>query len=398
MKTISQNFYARFLTHCAALVLTLKQTGCATGYAGSAVSHGFGFKNQRGLPPIGLRLSPNKNQNPNRPLLARSSGYWLAGHHALEAVNDMAWRGGCMKNLPSIRALLLSLACNFITAGVQAQNQVQPAQARYNGHLLDHDSYEVRQSFIPGRGVGAKDPNIYVYNEEFAKRFRMPMQWASSELKGVDAAVFRVGSGYIQCGWGGDPKACSSKSYICEIDLFFDNQKYPLPWSAGARMAEIDRHKNSLRFFGRNGYLAARGLSPADDNDLFTHPQTGKALRWQKSAAERGSNGAAPMLSYDREMFKDMTMLTLNLSQCYGSPLREIWLAEGYVTYATDLKNNPNLLLHRTVLPAEFQARMKAVYTPFEDGTAAFFKQEGEKALKSLQSNPVPNTPIVPLP
>jgi hypothetical protein len=47
-----KNFCARFLILCAALVLVLTQTGCASGYAGSVVSHGFGFNAWKDSPGI----------------------------------------------------------------------------------------------------------------------------------------------------------------------------------------------------------------------------------------------------------------------------------------------------------------------------------------------------------
>lgn len=287
----------------------------------------------------------------------------------------------------------------LVFAAAVAHSQPLPPQGRYNGHLLDRYSYEERQTSRPGRGVVDKDPNVYVYSEEFAQRFRMPMQWVSSELKGVDAVAFRVRSGYTKCGWGGDPAACSDKGYRCEMDLFFDNNKYPLPWSPRARAAEINRNKNSLWFLGMAGYQEQRGKRDIDINDStpFIHPQTGRVLRWQESHDGKGSNGDLAVFSYDREIFKAMSMVTLSLSQCYGSPVRELWLGEGYGIYAKELAQDPSLLYHRIVLPVDFQAKIKSTMAPYETNAATFFKQEGEKALQSLKANPVPSVPIVPL-
>ena len=50
--SFSKNIYARLLTLCAALLLALAQVGCATGYTGSVVSHGFEFNAWRDSPDI----------------------------------------------------------------------------------------------------------------------------------------------------------------------------------------------------------------------------------------------------------------------------------------------------------------------------------------------------------
>lgn len=75
------------------------------------------------------------------------------------------------------------------------------------------------------------DPNVYAYSAEFAKRFQMPEQWIAPDLKGADAVAWRMMPSYQECGWGGDPKACR-QVMECEIDLYFDHQRNPLPWDA----------------------------------------------------------------------------------------------------------------------------------------------------------------------
>ena len=89
------------------------------------------------------------------------------------------------------------------------------------------------------KGVHDADPHVYVYNAEFARRFQMPDEWISAELKGVDAVAFReVPHPYKTCGWGGNPKACRTDEVRCEMDMYFDQTRNPLPWDD--RMNPVD--------------------------------------------------------------------------------------------------------------------------------------------------------------
>lgn len=78
-----------------------------------------------------------------------------------------------------------------------------------------------------------KDPNIWVYTPEFARRFGMPEKWATDELKGAQAVAYRiVFDDKETCGWFGDPNSCRH-NYGCVMDIYTDHDA-GLPWKPGA--------------------------------------------------------------------------------------------------------------------------------------------------------------------
>ena len=63
----------------------------------------------------------------------------------------------------------------------------------------------------PGKARYAKDPFLWVVTPEFAKRFCMPAEFVSAELKGAEAVAFRIVKKPDDeyCGLGGKAEVCS---------------------------------------------------------------------------------------------------------------------------------------------------------------------------------------------
>jgi len=82
-------------------------------------------------------------------------------------------------------------------------------------------------------GLYTKDPNVWVYTPEFAKRFAMPEKWATDELKGAQAIAYRIRFNREEtCGWFRDPNACRN-NYACVMDIYTDHDA-GLPWEPDA--------------------------------------------------------------------------------------------------------------------------------------------------------------------
>lgn len=257
-------------------------------------------------------------------------------------------------------------------------------------------SYRERRTFKPGFGIKDVDPNVYVYTPEFAKRFQMPEEWISTELKGVDAVAFRVVPSYPSCGWGGDPKACNANEVRCEMDLYFDHKTNPLPWDERYPEVRASRITTSAVFIPAPARESRSPQRPDDrfeaKNQPFVDPNTGKGMWWEGGYWERngGSGGIfMSMKSYDREIFRGVAFLTMS-GGC-GEPATAIWLSPHNASY----REKP---VHKLVtLPEDWRLRVKQSLRETNERAAAFYRREGEKAIKALRESPIPSKSVVPL-
>ena len=212
----------------------------------------------------------------------------------------------------------------------------QMTQAQDIGkHALDYtyaegspEYWRNTHSTRPRNFVYRRDPNIWVYTPEIAKRVGMPLEWASDELKGVAAAAFRMERDGAEedCGWGGNPKAC--KPVVrCVLELYFDRQTQPLPWAPNRLVADFDWQGVSTAYH----FLPAQGWAPAANGDLargskgssnfptlnrqpFADPQTGDELIFEPGADDPGGTrlGAHKVIAYDREIHSRYAFVRLH--------------------------------------------------------------------------------------
>lgn len=275
-----------------------------------------------------------------------------------------------------------------------AQTAPPPLQPLQDELPSEKTSYAARMS---RRGVRAADPNVYVYTPEFAKRFQMPQEWVSTELKGADAVAIRVVPyPYKTCGWGGNPNACRSDEVRCEMDLYFDHVRNPLPWDERMRPGDdIYKSSTSVWFLastsnGRARYKRATGPLPRGP---FIDKKSGKELKWAgvywNSERDRGDIGMG-LSAYDKEVFWGMAMITLGWA-C-AQPATTVWLASENLDYQ-DRERAYKLV----TLPQSWRQRVTEAMKPSQERDAAFFKSEGEKALKALRESPVPSQSVAPL-
>lgn len=289
-----------------------------------------------------------------------------------------------------LKACGLGLALVVLSYPALAQTESEPAGPSY---------HERQRVFKPGGGTKQVDPNVYVYTPEFAKRFQMPDEWISTELKGVDAVAFRVVPSYPSCGWGGDPKACNTNEVRCEMDLYFDHKANPLPWDERYPEVRAGRYGTSVHFIPA---LIRESRLPKHTNNLgwssyspFVDLKTGKGLGWQyfTSLDSKSGWGWVTLLGYDKEVFFGVSLLTLNAS-CYD-PRAALGLASSSLDTPFDITQSS--VSKAIFLPKSWQDRVKQALRETKERAEAFFKHEGEKAIKALRESPVPQKPIVPL-
>jgi hypothetical protein len=216
---------------------------------------------------------------------------------------------------PSIQSFKNCLLCVLLLA------PLTPVHAQDIGkHGADYTYAEGSPTYWRGMHssrsnnyVFRRDPNIWVYTKEVAKRAGMPLEWASDELKGVAAAAFRMERDGAEedCGWGRNPKACKPVVQ-CVLELYFDRQAHVLPWDPKRMVADFYWQDVSTAFH----FLPANGFEAADNGDLsrgnrdsknfpnlaarspFSDPQTGEELGF----ARKGSAAKSKVLAYDREI------------------------------------------------------------------------------------------------
>jgi hypothetical protein len=288
----------------------------------------------------------------------------------------------------------LLVVCFAATQLTQAQTDSQPNGPSYK---------ERRDPRLSKSGPLDADPNVYVYTAEFAKRFQMPEEWVSNELKGVDAVAFRViPRPYKSCGWGRDPNACSSNEVLCEMDLYFDHKRNPLPWDERRPERYSGHYKTSVNFLsdGKPDLYYERLRTPARKDDHvfaksspFVDPKSSKGLWWQggywNSNEDRGGIYMS-VTSYDREIFTGVSLVVMG-GGC-GQPADAVWLTGDNAGY-----REKNTAFKQISLPQSWRVRAQDATKESSDRAAAFFKQEGEKAMKALRESPMPNKTIVPV-
>lgn len=258
-------------------------------------------------------------------------------------------------------------------------------------------SYADRQNpLLSKSGPIYMDPNVYAYTAEFAQRFQMPDQWITPDLKGADAVAWRMMPSYQECGWGGDPKACR-QVMECKIDLYFDHRRNPLPWDPTRAERYTDHFNSSVWFLANfprveaidhpNYPVSRRNLRvPARPTDgfpaagsPFIDPQSGKGLSIQNFS------GYVPFTGYDKEVFPGVAMLTLLDIGCRGGP------HHGTYVLANDLVRQPlsaeekAAIAHTIFMPQSWRDRITQAAKEHQERQDAFFKREGEKAIRALQ-------------
>lgn len=265
----------------------------------------------------------------------------------------------------------------------------QPSQA-----ATDQSSYTAR--ILNRRGVREVDPNVYAYNAEFAQRFQMPQEWISDELKGADAVAFRVVPGHKSCGWGGDPQSCREDEVRCELDLYFDHQRNPLPWDERMSWVQLDRRHVSADFLASivNPLARVKGTGMAPYRAPFASRQTGKEMTWKTGFSNSQGSGSSylGLVAYDRELFANMSVLVFS-GGCASEYLPQaIWLDEAQVGFKERFD------AYKSVeLPVVWGDRVRQLLIPMGRRDKSFYKELGENALKEIKDSPISNKAIEPL-
>lgn len=307
------------------------------------------------------------------------------------------------------RRAFQAAAWTLLTAGVLlasgyelalAQQQANPPafvpMPAPGGSTAGMSRYERRQG---GTGeVYRRDPNIWVYTPEIARQADMPQQWASTELKGVVAAAFRVEpeGAEMDCGFGGNRNAC--KPVInCITELYFDRNAPQPPWNMKMQVADYNPLiGSSARHSGLWGadQQRRRGREPEMiSSPVFTDPDTGARLDWKRADTPVGL-GFFTVVAYDREIHGSLSYLKLQQG-CGTGPAQ----AQPHVLQLVRANNQTLLIervLHEVHLPADWVRRVGEERNRAAKAEEDFFRntwQGMQRGSAAAAQPPVPTRP-----
>lgn len=230
-------------------------------------------------------------------------------------------------------------------------------------------NYEQKQTYSGTAYV--KDDHIWIYTKAFAERFDMPKAWISEELKGIEAAAFRIGEGDFRCGLGRNPDSCA-RFQECQLDIYVDEKKYPLPWLTD-KAADWLPGPDSFKFlYDADRNLPGLAQPPAGiEGDIanMLHPfgdwQTKRPAYYMQNAQtpDDDSLNIAIILAYQRRIHGDLTMIRLNYGNLTRNkrPFTSFWLVLESKNWIGNMRKFPQKIYHHFQLPAAFESRIDEV-------------------------------------
>ena len=226
------------------------------------------------------------------------------------------------------------------------------------------------------RSFHKHDPNVWVYNSEFAERFGMPKRWADDDLEGVLAVAFRIEWEYyrMNCGYFGEVQNCAPTP-ACILDLYIA-EEVDLPWNTDLRYDSRNVVKSKLML----------NFTIEDDKPQYLQRRTRRGRHYPigldllialSNPSEPGKNSHIHMrmIEFERPLYKGINFISASMI-CNFVNRNDLWLAAVLPEYYPDgsVKGNrvglkyPETLVHVMKLPASFLERAAAysakVYEP----------------------------------
>lgn len=279
------------------------------------------------------------------------------------------------------QAACLLLLCTLWLATANAQSEQRLSTPRNQSS----QRYEINQTF-DGQAF-LKDNNIWVYNKEFAELFGMPAKYIE-DVQGVAAAAFRIEeSSYQECGFGGKVDACR-KVQDCQLDLYFDESKTPLPWATDVKSQWLPSNSSMVWLRALDPKEKPHGIIALDAppgvirNDslhsqvvAFADPVSKRQAIFVTNArtdqgGENETSGSLPLIGYMHNFYRQLSVVSLQLG-CSG-PSRPV------VTIRLETKqqiyDEPMVRFNRITLSADFVRRIKELRKEQSERDAVFYR------------------------
>ena len=277
--------------------------------------------------------------------------------------------------LPLIAILIvMELLALMYSAPVLAQNKRLAPKKRN----VQSDRYVINQTF-DGQAF-FKDNNVWVYNQKFADTFGMPPEDIYPELKGIEAAAFRIEDmNYKLCGMGGKAENCMDK-YRCVTDIYVDETKNRLPWATD-QQADWDSIYNSTYWLRPvikkvpPGVIA--NLVVAGEVRPFADPETHKEANYFQNADMPGNSelnyNFVEIYGYKRSVIAGLTMITLRyhcMDRNKKKPTVTFRLESREEIFSPTLKR-----FHEFQLPKVFGDKIEAKLQPRTASDVEYYKK-----------------------
>lgn len=249
--------------------------------------------------------------------------------------------------------------------------------------------YVERQTYKEGKQAFYKDNNIWVYTPAFAKTFGMPPENIYPDLKGIEAAAYRIEDpGYRLCGMGGKEENCMTQ-YRCVTDVYIDESKYPLPW-ANEQLADWHPYYSSVQWLQRPGELGGISKAPKNMKPFSGMDSTGLHPLMDAETNIKvyvGHNGNAPksykddfsgvqIFGYKRDAIAGLTMISLDYG-CMSRNSEHTDITFSFQSATSDKIGRTTLLkkFYEFVLPDVFERKIDARLREKQERDKAYYLQ-----------------------
>lgn len=230
-----------------------------------------------------------------------------------------------------------------------------------------------------GRGsTFFRDPFVWAYSADFAKRYGMPEEWIDNDLKGAEAIAFRhISTNYLQCGFFRNKDACRAP-IDCHFDLYIPKTAN-LPWvddrvqgfhpriaSRSMHFLKKQKEPDQLGFApqmpGRFNMLALRPGIQSMGLRMFKPENVPLALgkRPKKHSGYYG-NSRMSVQEFDRSFLPDLDYVSANFAcskaeKKKGIPV--IGIDDYIVRDNKRVSNFPHPQAHQIIVPRKFMDRV----------------------------------------
>jgi hypothetical protein len=225
-----------------------------------------------------------------------------------------------------LRVFAIVIGISVMTGNAHADNDTPPPKD-FSKPYVERQTFKGKAFF--------KDNNDWVYTSAFAKTFGMPLENTYPELKGIEAAAFRIEErSYQDCGLGGKAENCTDE-FRCVTDVYIDETKYPLPWATSEQSDWLSSYNslqwlqapnNDIGYYPKLPEGVRSGSSWPFERSLrpFADPDSHLEATLQEnsntpSLEDVDSNGVA-IYGYKRKAIAGLTLLTLDYNCLHRNP------------------------------------------------------------------------------